>query len=257
MARQDIAGLLTGISSQRPDPMGMGGNAAQQRLAFGAQRAEGMRRGLMGAMGRDPRSTTEQLQMAMAQLDLSNPADLRKLAGIQQATGDLAGAAKTAAAVQQLSQEENTRQSLLRIARAQGNDEMVDFLLSNGDLRTAASVLFARTPATKASTLTSTEEEEYTLYWDDLTKEQQKATGLIKESWMPFGFGDAPKGSDLKKLFIAAEAIYTNNPELGRKGALMQVLNPSSTAAETIQGVADTTAQQVQQGDQFSYMKED
>ena len=99
MARQDIAGLLTGISSQRPDPMGMGGNAAQQRLAFGAQRAEGMRRGLMGAMGKDPRSTSEQLQMAMAQLDLSNPNDLRKVAQLQQATGDLTGAAKTAKSI--------------------------------------------------------------------------------------------------------------------------------------------------------------
>ena len=256
MAKTDIAGLLTGVPSGGIDPM-MGGNIAQQRLAFGAQQAQGLQKAARGLMGQSRGTPAEQLQMAMAQLDLSDPADLRKLASIQQATGRFAEAAKTAATVQQLSQEENTRQSLLRIARAQGNDEMVDFLLSNGDLRTAASVLFARTPATKASTLTSTEEEEYTLYWDDLTKEQQKATGLIKESWMPFGFGDAPKGSDLKKLFIAAEAIYTNNPELGRKGALMQVLNPSSTAADTIQGVTDTTAQQVQQGDQFSYMKED
>lgn len=256
MAKTDIAGLLTGVPSGGIDPM-MGGNIAQQRLAFGAQQAQGLQRAARGLMGQSRGTPAEQLQMAMAQLDLTDPADLRKLASIQQATGRFAEAAKTAATVQQLSQEENTRQSLLRIARAQGNDEMVDFLLSNGDLRTAASVLFARTPAAKASTLTSTEEEEYTLYWDDLTKEQQKATGLIKESWMPFGFGDAPKGSDLKKLFIAAEAIYTNNPELGRKGALMQVLNPSSTAAATIQGVADTTARQVQQGDQFSYMKED
>ena len=37
MARTDIAGLLTGIPSGRPDPMGMGGNSSQQRLAFGAQ----------------------------------------------------------------------------------------------------------------------------------------------------------------------------------------------------------------------------
>lgn len=112
MARQDIAGLLTGISSQRPDPMGMGGNAAQQRLAFGAQRAEGMRRGLMGAMGKDPRSTAEQLQMAMAQLDLSDPNDLRKVAQLQQATGDLTGAAKTAAAIRELSVEGNTRTAI-------------------------------------------------------------------------------------------------------------------------------------------------
>ena len=106
MARQDIAGLLTGISSQRPDPMGMGGNAAQQRLAFGAQRAQGLQRASRGLMGQDTRTPSEQLQMAMAQLDMSNPDDLRKIAQIQQATGDLAGAAQTAARIKQMQQEE-------------------------------------------------------------------------------------------------------------------------------------------------------
>mgnify|MGYP000297560498 FL=1 len=40
MARQDIAGLLTGMPSSRPDPMAMGVNSEQQRLAFGEQRAQ-------------------------------------------------------------------------------------------------------------------------------------------------------------------------------------------------------------------------
>jgi hypothetical protein len=70
--------------------MGAGINSEQQRLAFGAQRAEGLQRGMRGLMGQDTRTPSEQLQMAMAQLDLSKPEDLRKLAGIQQATGDLA-----------------------------------------------------------------------------------------------------------------------------------------------------------------------
>jgi len=120
MARQDIAGLLTGISSQRPDPMGMGGTPAQQRLAFGAQRAQGLQRASRGLMGQDTRTPSEQLQMAMAQLDMSNPDDLRKIAQIQQATGDLAGAAQTAARIKQMQQEEasikqtlTTRQSLI------------------------------------------------------------------------------------------------------------------------------------------------
>tara|TARA_R110002124_G_scaffold239747_1_gene404907 strand:+ start:207 stop:1508 length:1302 start_codon:yes stop_codon:yes gene_type:complete len=112
MARTDIAGLLTGIPSGRPDPMGMGGNASQQRLAFGAQRAEGLQRGVRGMMGGDTNTPAEQLQIAMAGLDLSNPVDLRKLAGIQQATGDLAGAAKTAAGIRELELEGKTRTSV-------------------------------------------------------------------------------------------------------------------------------------------------
>ena len=61
MARQDIAGLLTGMPSKRPDPMGMGGNSEQQRLAFGAERAQGMERAARGLMGGNTRSTAEQL----------------------------------------------------------------------------------------------------------------------------------------------------------------------------------------------------
>ena len=111
MARTDIAGLLTGISSGGIDPV-TAGSAEQQRLAFGAQRAQGVRRGLLGAMGKDASTPAEKLQMAMAQLDLSDPADLRKLAQIQQATGDLTGAAKTAAGIRELGVESDTRNAL-------------------------------------------------------------------------------------------------------------------------------------------------
>lgn len=104
MARTDIAGLLTGMPSSRPDPMGAGINSEQQRLAFGAQRAEGLQRGMRGLMGGETMTPSEQLQMAMAQLDLSKPEDLRKLASIQQATGDLSGAAQTAARIQAMKQ---------------------------------------------------------------------------------------------------------------------------------------------------------
>ena len=99
MARTDIAGLLTGVPSGGIDPMAVGGTPAQQRLAFGAQRAQGLQRAARGLMGQDTRTPSEQLQMAMAQLDMSNPDDLRKIAQIQQATGDLAGAAQTAARI--------------------------------------------------------------------------------------------------------------------------------------------------------------
>lgn len=122
MARQDIAGLLTGMPSKRPDPMGMGVNSEQQRLAFGAQRAQGMQRGLRSAMGQGP-TTSEQLQMAMSKLDLSKPDDLRKLAQIQQATGDLAGAAQTASRIQAMKQAEiEETRAKAREARAEASE---------------------------------------------------------------------------------------------------------------------------------------
>jgi hypothetical protein len=107
MARTDIAGLLTGVPSGGIDPMAVGGTPAQQRLAFGAQRAQGLQRATRGLMGQDTRTPSEQLQMAMAQLDMSNPDDLRKIAQIQQATGDLAGAAQTAARIKQMQEQES------------------------------------------------------------------------------------------------------------------------------------------------------
>ena len=120
MARQDIAGLLTGMPSKRPDPMGMGGNSEQQRLAFGAERAQGMQRAARGLMGQGP-TPAEQLQMAMAKLDLSKPDDLRKLAQIQQATGDLAGAAQTASRIQAMKQAEiEETRAKAREVRAEG-----------------------------------------------------------------------------------------------------------------------------------------
>ena len=138
MARTDIAGLLTGVPSGGPDPMGMGGNAAQQRLAFGAQRAQGMQRGLMGAMGKDPSTPAEKLQMAMAQLDPSKAGDLRKIAQLQQATGDFAGAAQTAARIKQMQQEKasinqtlTTRQSLIsRLSQDKKYENVIPLIAS-------------------------------------------------------------------------------------------------------------------------------
>jgi hypothetical protein len=80
-------------------------------------------------MGQDTMTPSEQLQMAMAQLDLSNPADLRKLAGIQQATGDLVGAAKTAAGIRELELEGKTRTAVS------------DALIKLGDLDNAQRVM--------------------------------------------------------------------------------------------------------------------
>lgn len=133
MARQDIAGLLTGVSSGGIDPV-TAGNSEQQRLAFGAQRAEGLGRASRGLMGGNSRTAGEQLQMAMASLDLSKPEDLRKLAGIQQATGDLTGAAKTAAGIRELELEGKTRTAvsnrLIELGRTSEAQQILDRTMS-------------------------------------------------------------------------------------------------------------------------------
>ena len=134
MARQDIAGLLTGIPSGRPDPMGMGGNASQQRLAFGAQRAEGLQRGVRGLMGQDTRTPAEQLQMAMASLDLNKTEDLGKLAAIMQASGDFAGAAKIAATIGDRRKSQLRRDSLIAQAKKLNLEDTAVLLAGGGPL---------------------------------------------------------------------------------------------------------------------------
>ena len=138
--------------------------------------------------------------MAMASLDLSKPEDLRKLASIQQATGDLTGAARTATVVRELGVESDTRNALaealdklgrpqeaeqvrnktldlqlaqrivldeqklakekaiddqqrdalMRLAVSQNNPRAVEWLKSNGDVSTIASVLLKDPTLAKA-----------------------------------------------------------------------------------------------------------
>ena len=187
--------------------------------------------------------------MAMASLDLSKPEDLRKLAGIQQATGDLAGAAKTAAALQQLGQEKDTRDSLIRIARSQGNDEMVDFLLSGGSLATGSSVLLGRQPVAKSSTVTKQDREDYDLYWKGFSeKEQMTSGGRVEGKWWGTNIDQDAKD----KLYIIAERIYDNNPAIGREAALRQAMGLAPVGGTPqAQEIPD-----VPQGDSFSYMKD-
>ena len=123
MARQDIAGLLTGISStQKPNP---NASAADWRMQFGQQQAgrlgsavRGVQSGLLG--GAPVATPQEALQMGLGKLDLGTVEGLSSLARVQQLSGDIAGAAQTAARIKQMQQEEasikqtlTTRQSLI------------------------------------------------------------------------------------------------------------------------------------------------
>jgi len=105
MAR-DIAGFLTGISStQQPVQQAVPGTPGF-RGQFGAARAQGLGAGLGGLLRGGEPSPQEQIQGAMSQLDLTKVEDLAKLARIQQARGDLAGAAQTASKIESIKNRE-------------------------------------------------------------------------------------------------------------------------------------------------------
>jgi hypothetical protein len=105
MAR-DIAGFLTGIeSTQQPVQQAVPGTPGFYGQ-FMADRSRGLQQGLGGLMRRGAPSAQEQIQQAMGQLDLTKVDDLAKLARIQQARGDLAGAAQTASKIEALRERE-------------------------------------------------------------------------------------------------------------------------------------------------------
>lgn len=102
MARQDLVGLLTGVqSTQQPISAT---NPQDWRMQFGQRQSEKMNQRLRGLTGR--MSTQEALGAGLSQLDLSTPEGLRTVAKLQQSTGNLAGAAQTAARIQAMKQAE-------------------------------------------------------------------------------------------------------------------------------------------------------
>lgn len=201
MARQDLVGLLTGVqTTQQPISAT---NPQDWRMQFGQRQSERMNqrlRGLTGSM-----TTQEALGSALSKLDLSTPEGLKTMASLQQSTGDLAGAAKTAQAVRELSIEsrrretlatalerlgrpqeaeqvrnktldlgiaqrlvfeeqelakqkaidDQQREALLRLAKAEENPRAIAWLESGGDVSTIASVLLDDPTLAKAEAFTT------------------------------------------------------------------------------------------------------
>ena len=130
MAR-DIAGLLTGISStQQPVQQAVPGTPGF-RGQFGAARAQGLGAGLGGLMRRGATSTQEQIQGAISQLDVTNVDDLTKLAKVQLAAGDTAGAARIAAQINAIKEKQAEAGGIGKINPQQYTPESVQAYLQN------------------------------------------------------------------------------------------------------------------------------
>jgi hypothetical protein len=141
MAGLDYAGLLTGISPQsaKIDPFSLP-TAGQQRMAFGAQQAQGVQRAGEGLFNLQSQNPVELAKTKLIGLDPSDPEYQNKFIKLL----SIADPAKAAEARKQALEQDkkvNQRAALLKMARAQGNESMVTWLEADGDLKTAASVL--------------------------------------------------------------------------------------------------------------------
>lgn len=141
MAGLDYAGLLTGISPQsaKIDPFSLP-TAGQQRMAFGAQQAQGVQRAGEGLFNLQSQNPVELAKTELQKLDPSDPEYQNKFIKLLSIADPVKAAEARKQALEQ-DKKVNQRAALLKMARAQGNESMVTWLEADGDLKTAASVL--------------------------------------------------------------------------------------------------------------------
>lgn len=251
----DYSGLLTGISkdpkAEAAEMLAQSAIAQNPNLYAGTQYAMGqaprreaaMRQAAGGLLGRDLRSPAERARQELQQMSTSpdfnpsEPAQQKKLLELARVVNP-AEAVKVAS---QIEQQNALRNSLLKIARAQGNTEIEEFLKAGGNPSKAAEVLFRKksTVEPKTYVMTDAKKDEYLDRWEQLTDEQKVASGVAVPGRL---FGINEDSTKLNQLFARAEQIFATQPTSGgRPAALEQAMMEATGAAPvtpTIGGVA-------------------
>ena len=251
----DYSGLLTGISkdpkAEAAEMLAQSAIAQNPNLYAGTQYAMGqaprreaaMRQAAGGLLGRDLRSPAERARQELQQMSTSpdfnpsEPAQQKKLLELARVVNP-AEAVKVAS---QIEQQNALRNSLIKIARAQGNTEIEEFLKAGGDPSKAAEVLFRKKSVVepKSYVMTEVKKDEYLDRWGQLTDEQKVASGVAVPGRI---YGINEDSTKLNQLFARAEQIFATKPTKGgRPAALEQAMMEASGAAPvtpTIGGVA-------------------
>lgn len=251
----DYSGLLTGISkdpkAEAAEMLAQSAIAQNPNLYAGTQYAVGqaprreaaMRQAVGGMLGKDLRSPAERARQELQQMSMSpdfnpsEPEQQKKLLELARVVNPME-AVKVAS---QIEQQNALRNSLIKIARAQGNAEIEEFLKAGGDPSKAAEVLFRKksTVEPKSYVMTEAKKDEYLDRWGQLTDEQKIASGVAVPGRM---YGINEDSTKLNQLFARAEQIFATKPTSGgRPAALEQAVMEASGAAPvipTIGGVA-------------------
>jgi hypothetical protein len=143
MANIDYAGLLTGISGQNQqiDPFSLP-SAAQQRMAFGAQQAQGMQRAGEGLFGMpSQQNPVDMAKTELLKLDRNDPEYQQKfikLLGI----ADPAKAAELRQELIKKQAEQQLRNNAIASAKALGLTATVESLQSGGSVTEAQKTIY-------------------------------------------------------------------------------------------------------------------
>jgi hypothetical protein len=259
----DYSGLLTGISkdpkAEAAEMLAQSAIAQNPNLYAGTQYAMGqaprreaaMRQAVGGMLGKDLRSPAERARQELQQLSSSpdfnpsEPAQQKKLLELARVVNPVE-AVKVAS---QIEQQNALRNSLLKIARAQGNTEIEEFLKAGGDPAKAAEVLFRKKSPVepKSYVMTQSKKDEYLDRWGQLTDEQKIASGAAVPGKF---YGINEDSTKLNQLFARAEQIFATEPTSGgRPAALEQAVMEASGAAPVIPTIGGPSPVEIPAGD--------
>ena len=226
MAR-DIAGMLTGVSNQSIDP---NMSSEQQWTALNNQSIKGMQGAIQNLRGQPRGTQAEQLQMAMASLDPSNPADAEKLIKLMMATGDRAGAAKLAASLKATQQDTATRSSLIRKAQTMNRPDIVEYLESGADTGPAFTEL------NKSISITAPLEREREVFdevLDRIEAANAKEKGGVSAWFKKWVYDKAELSTgDRTLIFAKAKELMGKQKGLGYEAAVVQAMQLSSPSGD-------------------------
>jgi len=254
MAKTDIMGLLTGGLSQATNPM-TAGTYRERMLARGAKRAEqlgGAVRGMLG--GGAP--IQEQIQTALlnkqlkeqqvlANTDIGDVESLRDAVKVLQSQGKRTEALAYIRRIEQLEKQESLKQTLLRLAKAQGNQEIVGMIEDGADLDIVYRMLTQSSGKPPApAVLSETEKENYYTILEQLVDKVLEESLEGKTRFLPqlitdeklIGSGRKLKSmKDLTSFFFRVEEARRNNPNIPLESIMLQLSGLGGATIDTPQ----------------------
>lgn len=248
----DIMGLLTGVSKQGISPLSKQGvnpmlsqlTPAQQRMEFGRQSAQGLQRAIGGMLGGGT-PIQEQIQAGLInkqlkeqevinKTDYTNVESLKNLVGVLQSRGESSKAMTVMRRIEQLEAQETLKQTLLKVAKAQGKQDIMDMINDGADLNVVSRLLLTQSTKPSAPATLSTVEKDN--YFDILKQliekydiDENKLPKVISDEGVLYGRNLKSK-KDLTSFFMQVEELRRQNKDLSVEQAILQLAGLSSLA---------------------------
>lgn len=269
-------GLLTGVSKQGISPLSKQGvnpmlsqlTPAQQRMEFGRQSAQGLQRAIGGMFGGGA-PIQEQIQAGLInkqlkeqevinKTDYTNVESLKNLVGVLQSRGESSKAMTVMRRIEQLEAQETLKQTLLKVAKAQGKQDIMDMINDGADLNVVSRLLLTQSTKPSAPATLSTVEKDN--YFDILKQiiekydiNENELPKVVSDEGVLYGRNLKSK-KDLTSFFMQVEELRRQNKDLSVEQAILQLAGLSSLANITPEVSSDAGTMN-NSTDEFSNLK--